>query len=146
MSDQLEANREVVRRLIQEGFNDGNLDVVGELVSPQVVTHNPIILDAPSGPDSIRGGIEMIHNAFTDISVELRDTVAEGDKVATFLQITGTNVGEYRRARLLDNFVDRELENSGHARDCASLVDLVTDEKRENEIVRGQICFANEIA
>ena len=64
MTDQLEANKALVRRLYEEGFNQGNLDVVDELVAPDVVTHDPIILDAPAGPDSIRGGIEMIRKAF----------------------------------------------------------------------------------
>jgi predicted ester cyclase len=97
MGDTLEANKEVVRRLIEEGFNQGNLEAVDEIVSPDVVTHNPIILDAPSGSDSIRGGIEMIHKAFSDIKVEIHDILAEGDRVATFLQMSGTNIGDYRR-------------------------------------------------
>jgi predicted ester cyclase len=92
-----EANKKLVRRLIEEGFNQGNLEAVDEIVSPDVVTHNPIILDAPGGSDSIRGGIEMIHKAFSDIKVEIHDILAEGDRVATFLQMSGTNVGEYRR-------------------------------------------------
>ncbi len=37
-----------------------------EIVAPDVVTHDPIILDAPTGPASIRGGIEMIRKALTD--------------------------------------------------------------------------------
>jgi predicted ester cyclase len=93
----LETNKAVVERLIEEGFNQGNLEAVDEIVSPDVVTHNPIILDAPSGADSIRGGIEMIHKAFSDIKVEIRDMIAEGDRVATFLQMSGTNTGAYRR-------------------------------------------------
>ena len=56
MSDQLAANKELVRRLVEEGFNAGRPDVVDELVSSDVVTHNPIILDAPTGPGSVRGG------------------------------------------------------------------------------------------
>jgi steroid delta-isomerase-like uncharacterized protein len=97
MAEDLEANKAVVRRLIEQGFNDGDLDAVTEVVSPDVVTHNPIILDAPSGADSLRGGVEMIHKAFTDVEVELKDIVAEGDRVATFMQFSGTNVGDYRR-------------------------------------------------
>jgi predicted ester cyclase len=97
MSGDLEGNKAVVERLVEEGFNQGNLEAVDQIVSPDVVTHNPIILDAPSGADSIRGGIEMIHEAFTDIKVEIRDILAEGDRVATFLQMSGTNIGEYRR-------------------------------------------------
>lgn len=92
-----EANKELVRRLYTEGFAEGNLDVVDELVSPDVVTHNPIILDAPAGPDSVRGGIEMIRKAFPDLEVELQDMVAEGDRVAVSMTMTGTNEADYRR-------------------------------------------------
>jgi hypothetical protein len=48
-----------------------------------------------------------------------------------------------RRASLIDNLVDGELEDAGHTRNRAAFVDLVTDEKRENEIVRRQIRFAD---
>jgi SnoaL-like protein len=61
MTADLEANKAIVARLIEDGFNRGDLAAVDEVVSPDVVTHNPIILDAPSGADSLRGGIEMIH-------------------------------------------------------------------------------------
>ena len=93
----LEANKELVRRLYEEAFNEGNLDLVGELVAPDVVTHNPIILDAPTGPDSIRGGVEMIRRAFPDFHVAVEDLIAEGDRVAAFLTMSGTNEGDYRR-------------------------------------------------
>jgi steroid delta-isomerase-like uncharacterized protein len=93
----LEENKELVRRLYEEGFNEGDLDAVDELVSPDVVTHNPIILDAPTGSDSIRGGIEMIRSSFPDFHVEVVELIAEGDRVASFLTMTGTNTGDYRR-------------------------------------------------
>ena len=97
MTDQLDANKALVRRLYEEGFNEGNLDVVDEIVAPDAVTHDPIILDAPTGPDAIRGGIEMIRKAFPDFRVDVLDLVAEGDKVASFLSMSGTNTGDYRR-------------------------------------------------
>jgi len=93
----LEANKELVRRLYEEAFNEGDLDLLGELVAPDVVTHNPIILDAPTGPDSIRGGVEMIRRAFPDFHVAVEDLIAEGDRVAAFLTMSGTNEGDYRR-------------------------------------------------
>jgi steroid delta-isomerase-like uncharacterized protein len=97
VTDQLEANKALVRRLYEEGFNQGNLDVVDELVAPDAVTHDPIILDAPTGPDAIRGGIEMIRKAFPDFHVEVLDLIAERDRVASFLSMSGTNSGDYRR-------------------------------------------------
>jgi steroid delta-isomerase-like uncharacterized protein len=97
VTDRLDANKALVRRLYEEGFNQGRLDVVEEVVAPDVVTHDPIILDAPTGPDSIRGGIEMIRKAFPDFRVEVLELVAEDDKVASFVVMSGTNTGDYRR-------------------------------------------------
>ena len=97
MTDRLEANKALVRRLYDVGFNEGDLDAVDELVAPDIVTHDPIILDAPTGPDSIRSGIEMIRKAFPDFHVEVIDLVAEDDKVASFVLMSGTNTGDYRR-------------------------------------------------
>ncbi len=93
----LDVNKGLVRRLFEDGFNRGDLAAVDDLVSPDVVTHNPIILDAPEGADSIRGGIEMIRKAFPDVEVEILDLVAEGDKVASFIRMSGTNEDDYRR-------------------------------------------------
>jgi steroid delta-isomerase-like uncharacterized protein len=97
MTNSLEANKDLVRRLVEEGFNKGNLDAVDEIVSPDVITHNPIILDAPSGPDSVRGGIDMIRRAFPDLQVDILDMIAEGNRVAVFMVMSGTNAGDYRR-------------------------------------------------
>ncbi len=97
MTDTLASNKALVRRLYEEGFNAGNLDVVDQLVSPDIVTHNPIILDAPTGPDSVRGGIAMLRRSFPDLHVEVLDLIAEGDRVAAFLLMSGTNAGDYRR-------------------------------------------------
>src|SRR2546421_4077988 len=58
----------------------------------------------------------------------------------------GLKAGVLRLPRLIDNFVNGELENARHTRDRAAFVDLFADEKRENEIVGGQIRFANKIS
>jgi predicted ester cyclase len=96
-ADTLASNKALVRRLYEEGFNAGKLDVVDQLVAPDIVTHNPIILDAPTGPDSIRGGIAMLRRSFPDLQVEVLDLIAEDDRVAAFLLMSGTNTGQYRR-------------------------------------------------
>ena len=97
VAEDLEANKALVRRLFETGLVDGDLDVVTELVAPDVVTHNPLILDAPSGPDSVRGGFEMLRGSFSDLQIEIHDLIAEGDRVAVFLTMSGVNTGDYRR-------------------------------------------------
>jgi hypothetical protein len=51
-----------------------------------------------------------------------------------------------RFLRFIDHFVDRDLTNTGHARYRPAFVDLFADEKRENEIVRGEVRLADEIS
>jgi len=46
----------------------------------------------------------------------------------------------------IDNFTGGELKHARHARDRTPFVDLFADEKRQNEIVCGEIGLANEIA
>jgi predicted ester cyclase len=91
----LTANKALVRRFFEEGLGRGNLDLIDELVAPDAVMHNPLILDAP--PRSVRGSVEMLRRAFPDLSVEVLDLIAEGDRVAAFLRLSGTNTGAYRR-------------------------------------------------
>jgi predicted ester cyclase len=93
----LSANKALVRRFFEEGLSRGNLDLVDELVAPDAVMHNPLILDAPTGPGSVRGSVEMLRRAFPDLGVEVLDLIAEGDRVAAFLRLSGTNTGDYRR-------------------------------------------------
>ena len=90
----LTANKALVRRFFEEGLGRGNLDLIDELVAPDAVMHNPLILDAPS---SVRGSVEMLRQAFPDLSVEVLDLIAEDDRVAAFLRLSGTNTGAYRR-------------------------------------------------
>jgi steroid delta-isomerase-like uncharacterized protein len=89
--------KQIVVRLYEEGVNQNRLDVVSELVSTDLVDHNPVILDAPSGPDAIRGGIAMLHDSFPDLEVHVEDLIAEGDRVVARLRLSGTNIGAYRR-------------------------------------------------
>jgi predicted ester cyclase len=88
------ANKALVRRFFEEGLGRGNLDLIDELVAADAVMHNPLILDAPS---SVRSSVEMVRRAFPDLSVEVLDLIAEGDRVAAFLRLSGTNTGTYHR-------------------------------------------------
>jgi predicted ester cyclase len=39
----------------------------------------------------------MLRRSFPDLHVEILDLVAEGDRVAVFLRMSGSNTGAYRR-------------------------------------------------
>jgi len=48
--------------------------------------------------------------------------------------------------RFISDFAERELENARHALDCLPRLKFFADEQRQNEIVRGESGFANEVA
>jgi steroid delta-isomerase-like uncharacterized protein len=89
-----EQNKAVVRRFIDEAWNNGNLDVVDELISADHVDHDPARADAPSGPAAMRAFIETYRTAFPDTRIEFGELIAEGDLVAGPWRATGTHQGE----------------------------------------------------
>ena len=88
-----EANKTVVRRMVEEGWNQGNLNVVDELLAADAFDHHDS--DVPSFPEHMKEQITLFHRAFPDFHFAIEDMVAEGDKVAFRATITGTHQGEY---------------------------------------------------
>jgi hypothetical protein len=48
--------------------------------------------------------------------------------------------------RFIDNLFHRQLKNSRHACDRPALIQLFTDEQRQNKIVNGQMRLTNEVS
>jgi len=53
----------LVRRLIEEGFNEGNLDVVDELISPEMVEHQNFGPDHAPGAEGVKAVIASLRRA-----------------------------------------------------------------------------------
>jgi steroid delta-isomerase-like uncharacterized protein len=88
-----EANKTVSRRLVEEAFNQGKLDVIEELVAPAFVSHDPLTGDT-KGPEGTREVIEGYRSAFPDLKITVEDQLAERDLVATRWTAKGTHKGE----------------------------------------------------
>jgi steroid delta-isomerase-like uncharacterized protein len=86
-------NKAVYFRLIEETFNNGNLEVADELVDHNYMEYTP----APSQTPGIAGFkqvVEIFRTAFPDLKVTVEDTIAEGNKVVARQSYTGTHKGE----------------------------------------------------
>jgi steroid delta-isomerase-like uncharacterized protein len=88
-----ETNKTVSRRLVEEAFNQGKLDVIEDLVAPTLVSHDPLTGDT-KGPDGTREVIEGYRSAFPDLKITIEDQLAERDLVATRWTAKGTHKGE----------------------------------------------------
>lgn len=89
-----EANKLIVTRYNKEVIEGGNMALLQEMVDPAFVNHSAV----PGMPEGVDGLIyfftSILHGAFSDIKVEVRDMVAEGEKVTTRKEITGVHTGE----------------------------------------------------
>jgi predicted ester cyclase len=90
-----ESPEAVARRLIEEGFNAGNLDVADELTAPELVEHQDFGPNHASGAEGVKAVIASLHRAFSDFHLEIDDLAVDGDKVWLRMLASGTNDGSF---------------------------------------------------
>jgi predicted ester cyclase len=81
-------NKAVVRSFVEEAFNEGNLEVAGEVYVPAFVSHES---DGPveRSPEYVKGFVDTYRGPFPD-----GHTTAEGDRVAYRWTFRGTHRSE----------------------------------------------------
>jgi len=86
-----EENKALVRRWFEEVWNKGRAETIEELFDEEAVAHGLASEGGGSlrGPADFRPFFERFRGAFPDISVEVVDTVAEGDRVAARCAVRG---------------------------------------------------------
>jgi steroid delta-isomerase-like uncharacterized protein len=87
-------NKAVSRRVVEEIFNGGNLDLADELYAPDYVLHDPSLPEDLHGPEGLKQYAGMNLGAFPDARVTVEDQIAEGDMVVSRWTATGTHTGE----------------------------------------------------
>ncbi len=85
----------VVRRLIDEGFTEGRLDVADELIAHEMVEHQDFGPAHAPGPEGVKAVIASLRRAFPDFRLSIEDLVVAGDVVWTRNVATGTNDGSF---------------------------------------------------
>jgi len=88
-----EANKTLIRRLVEEVQNRHNVDAIGEFIAPSFVNYDPL----PGLPGTLEGAKQlhrMLFAAFPDLKMTIHDQAAEGDKVWTRKTASGTHQGE----------------------------------------------------
>jgi predicted ester cyclase len=85
----------VARRLIDEGFSQGLLEVADELIADDLVEHQDFGPRHAPGPEGVRAVIASLHRAFSDFRLTVEDVAVVGDTVWTRNVATGTHDGAF---------------------------------------------------
>ena len=85
----------IVRRLIEEGFSLGRLEVVDELVADDLAEHQDYGPNHAAGPEGVKAVIASLHRAFSDFRLTIEDVCVAGNLVWTRNVATGTNDGPF---------------------------------------------------
>ena len=86
-----EENKALVKRWFDEVWNRGSSDAVDMLMAPDAVVHG--LGEAMRGPSGFKRFHAAYREAFPDVRIEVKDMVAEGDKVAFRWTATATHRG-----------------------------------------------------
>jgi predicted ester cyclase len=88
---------EASRRLLEESFNEGNVELIDQLVAPDAVNHDPAVpaaMRSLRGPEVLKRMVGMYRAAFPDVRITVDDVIAAGDEVVLRWHSEGTHRGE----------------------------------------------------
>jgi steroid delta-isomerase-like uncharacterized protein len=84
--------KSIIRRVLDEAFNQGNLTIVDELVAPNGISHHSS-WGTPANRMGLKQLMAMLRMAFPDLSRTVEDEITQDNKVAAHWKIRGTQTG-----------------------------------------------------
>jgi len=94
--NELETNKEIVRRFLEDIYSTGKLERIGEVCGDDYTWHGeagPTDKADVHGLEKFREAVAEFKIAMPDATVKIHDMVAEGDRVAVRFTETGTHSG-----------------------------------------------------
>jgi steroid delta-isomerase-like uncharacterized protein len=125
----MQLNKDIVRRFIEQTLNDGNVEAAGRFVAEDVVEQVPFPGQGP-GLEGLKAVLRGMRSAFPDLHWVVEEQIAEGDKVVTRFEWTGTHRGSFlgvpptgRPVRVWGMVIDRLLD--GRIKDTRIIMDAL---------------------
>jgi steroid delta-isomerase-like uncharacterized protein len=90
----MQNNSNIVRSFIEEVLNHGNIDSAGQFFWEDMVEQVPLPGQGP-GLEGLKDVLRGLRVAFPDMRWSVEEQMAEGDKVLTRFEWTGSHRGEF---------------------------------------------------
>ncbi len=91
----LEENKAIVQRYVDEIQNKHNLDAIEDIFSSDFIDHMDSFGGLFQGLEGLKRGYSQLLTAFPDLQVTVQKLIAEDDKVVVYKTGTGTHCEEY---------------------------------------------------
>ncbi len=125
----MQDNSTIVGRFIEETINQGQIDSAAQFVWEDVVEQVPFPGQGP-GLEGLKDTLRGMRSAFPDLYFSVEEQMADGDKVLTRFEWTGTHRGEFvgipatgRSVKVWGMVIDR-LEES-RIKDTRIIMDML---------------------
>jgi steroid delta-isomerase-like uncharacterized protein len=125
----MQHNKDIVRRFVDETLNKGKIESAAQFLWEDVVEQVPFPGQGP-GIEGLKDVLRGMREAFPDMDWVVHEQVAEGDKVVTRFEWTGTHRGPFlgvpatgRAVRVWGMVIDHL--NGGRIKESRMLMDTL---------------------
>jgi steroid delta-isomerase-like uncharacterized protein len=87
-------NADKTRRYYEALWNRRDRSVIADWISPEYVGHYTSRPEPIRGVDGFEAMAEDLLGAFSDLQMQIEDLIAEADRVASRIRLTGTHDGD----------------------------------------------------
>jgi steroid delta-isomerase-like uncharacterized protein len=92
----VDENKTIVRRFLEEAWNNQDLAVMDELLADDYVGHDPSIPGGDiRGRESLKAVLQVARAGMPDARITIEDVLGEGDKTVVRFTVHGTHRGDF---------------------------------------------------
>jgi steroid delta-isomerase-like uncharacterized protein len=88
-------HKALMRRFYDEVFSKGDVDLVDELATDDLVDHEEGPPGTPEGREGVKAFVTVFREAFPDLKTEVHEMVEEGDLCVARVTFSGTHKGDF---------------------------------------------------
>lgn len=89
-----EQNEELARRMIEEVWSRGDLDVLDEIAAEDYEAYDPVLPDIVEGREAFKETVAMFRGPIPDLEKRIEAVYVDDDTVVVHYRATGTQEGE----------------------------------------------------
>jgi predicted ester cyclase len=104
----IETSKKIVCRYFEEAVDQGRVDLLEELFTPDCIIHRPEAQEPLKGLEGIRGVITGVADKYSDFKTTIYDLIGEGDRVVARLSHRAVQRGEWK-SRIGRHAVDGKI-------------------------------------